>query len=67
MTTPATAETVARHLEQIHAHLVALHANAEDAGLPQGIVASIHWLVEDAANTIAHLRETIAKPMRGDA
>ena len=61
MSAPATAETVARHLELTHARLVALHADAEAARLPQGVVMGLHWLAEDAASTLAHLRGMMAE------
>jgi hypothetical protein len=61
--TPATAETVAVSLAVLHAHLVRLHADAEAARLPQGVVMGLHWLCEDAASTLAHLHGmTAAKP-----
>ena len=55
----ATAETVATSLTVLHAHLVRLHADAEAARLPQGVVMGLHWLIEDAASTLAHLRGMI--------
>ena len=61
MTDTATAETVARHLELTHARLVALHTDAEAARLPQGVVMGLHWLAEDAASTLAHLRGMMAE------
>jgi len=63
-TATATAETVARHLELVHARLVALRADAQAAHLPQSITMGLHWLCEDAASTLADLhnltRETTA-------
>ena len=56
MSAPATAETVAVSLAVLHSHLVRLHSDAEAARLPQGVVMGLHWLAEDAASTLAHLR-----------
>jgi hypothetical protein len=58
----ATAETVARHLELAHARLVALHADAEAARLPQGVVMGLHWLAEDAASTLADMHNLTRAP-----
>jgi len=58
---PATAETVAVSLAVLHAHLVSLHADAEAARLPQGVVMGLHWLCEDASSTLAHLRGMMAE------
>jgi len=57
----ATAETVAVSLAVLHAHLVALHADAEAARLPQGVVMGLHWLAEDVASTLAHLHGMMAE------
>ena len=43
-------------LDHIRAQLVALHADAEAQRLPQGVVMGLHWLCEDAAITLSHLR-----------
>jgi len=59
--TPATAETVAVSLSVLHAHLVSLHADAEAARLPQGVIMGLHWLINDAEGTLAHLREMMAR------
>jgi hypothetical protein len=59
--TPATAETVAVSLAILYAHLVSLHADAEAARLPQGVVMGLHWLCEDAASTLAHLHGMMAE------
>lgn len=59
MTAPATAETVAVSLAVLQAHLVRLHSDAEAARLPQGVIMGLHWLIEDAASTLAHLRGMI--------
>jgi hypothetical protein len=59
---PATAETVARHLELTHARLVALRAEAEAARLPQSITMGLHWLCEDAASTLADLHNLTREP-----
>jgi len=59
MTDTAT-ETAARHLELTHARLVALHADAEAACLPQGVVMGLHWLAQDAASVLAHLHGMLA-------
>lgn len=61
MSAPATAETVAVSLAVLQAHLVRLHADAEAARLPQGVVMGLHWLAEDAASTLAHLRGMMAE------
>ena len=61
MTAPATAETVAVSLAVLQAHLVRLHTDAEAARLPQGVVMGLHWLAEDAASTLAHLRGLMAE------
>lgn len=61
VSTPATAETVAVSLAVLHAHLVSLHADAEAARLPQGVVMGLHWLAEDAASTLAHLHGIMAE------
>jgi hypothetical protein len=58
--TPATAETAARHLELTHARLVALRADAQAAGLPQSVTMGLHWLCEDAASTLADLHNLAA-------
>ena len=49
--------------EGICAQLISLHADAQAQGLPQGVVMGLHWLCEDAASTLAHLRgmEAITK------
>ena len=54
---------ITHRLENIRAQLIALHADAQAHGLPQGVVMGLHWLCEDAASTLAHLRgmEAIAK------
>lgn len=54
---------ITHRLENIRAQLIALHADAQAQGLPQGVVMGLHWLCEDAASTLAHLRgmEAIAK------
>ncbi len=57
--TAATADTIAVSLAVLHAHLVRLHADAEAARLPQGVTMGLHWLAEDAASTLAHLRGLI--------
>jgi hypothetical protein len=57
----ATAETVARHLELVHARLAALRAEAEAARLPQSITMGLHWLCEDAASTLADLHNLAAQ------
>lgn len=59
--TTASAETVAVSLSVLHAHLVRLHTDAEAARLPQGVVMGLHWLCEDAASTLAHLRGMMAE------
>lgn len=56
-----TAETVATSLSALHAHLVRLHTDAEAARLPQGVIMGLHWLIEDAASTLAHLRGMMAE------
>lgn len=61
MTAPATADTIAVSLSVLHAHLVRLHADAEAARLPQGVVMGLHWLCEDAASTLAQLQKMIAE------
>lgn len=61
MTAPATADTIAVSLSVLHARLVRLHADAEAARLPQGVVMGLHWLCEDAASTLAHLRGMMAE------
>lgn len=53
MTTPTS--TAAERLAAILAQLQALHADAEIARLPQGVVMGLHWLCEDASSTLAHL------------
>lgn len=59
MTAPDTPAAVADRLDALHAQLVALHADAEAACLPQGVLLGLHWLIEDAAKTLAHLRGMI--------
>ena len=61
MTAPATAETLAVSLSVLHSHLVRLHSDAEAARLPQGVIMGLHWLIEDAASTLAHLRGMMAE------
>jgi hypothetical protein len=41
--------------------LQALHADAEIARLPQGVVMGLHWLCEDASSTLAHLHGMMAE------
>jgi len=43
-------------LDHIRAQLISLHADAVALSVPQGVVMGIHWLCEDAASTLAHLR-----------
>lgn len=57
--TAATPDTIAVSLAVLQAHLVRLHTDAEAARLPQGVVMGLHWLAEDAASTLAHLRGLI--------
>ena len=61
MSAPATADTIAVSLAVLQAHLVRLHSDAEAARLPQGVVMGLHWLAEDAASTLAHLRGMMAE------
>lgn len=56
-----TPPTVADRLEALRAELVKLHAEAEATRLPQGVVMGLHWLCEDAASTLAHLRGMMAE------
>ena len=51
-----TATAIADRLATLHAQLTALHTDAEAARLPQGVIMGLHWLIEDAASTLAHLR-----------
>ena len=51
----------ARTLERICTDLAALHADAEAARLPQGVVLCLYWLAKDAASTLAHLRRMMAE------
>ena len=59
--TAATPDTIAVSLAVLHAHLVRLHADAEAARLPQGVVMGLHWLAENAASTLAHLHGLMAE------
>lgn len=52
----------ARTLERICTDLAALHADAEANRLPQGVTMGLHWLCEDAASTLAHLRGMMNEP-----
>lgn len=54
---------ISDRLDHIRAQIATLHADAEALKLPQGVVMGLHWLREDAAKTLEHLRamETIAK------
>jgi hypothetical protein len=61
----ATAATIADRLAVLHAHLVLLHEDAEAARLPQGVTMGLHWLINDAESTLAHLRGMMAD--RSDA
>jgi hypothetical protein len=55
--TPAAinAAAIGGRLTSILDRLQALHADAEIARLPQGVVMGLHWLCEDAASTLADL------------
>lgn len=57
--TTATPAAVADRLEALRLDLAKLHADAEFLRLPQGVVMGLHWLCEDAASTLAHLRGMI--------
>lgn len=61
MTAPVTPEYLAVSLAVLHSHLVRLHAEAEAARLPQGVVMGFRWLRDDAASTLAHLQRMIAE------
>lgn len=54
-----TPPTVADRLDALRAELAKLHAEAELLRLPQGVLMGLHWLCEDAASTLAHLRGMI--------
>lgn len=56
----STHAAVADRLVTILADLTALQAEADAAGLPQGVVMGLHWLCEDAASTLAHLHGMMA-------
>jgi hypothetical protein len=56
MTAPDTPDAVANRLDAIRLDLAKLHADAELLRLPQGVIMGLHWLCEDAASTLAHLR-----------
>lgn len=56
-----TPPTVADRLDALRAELAKLHAEAEATRLPQGVVMGLHWLIEDAASTLAHLRGMMAE------
>lgn len=58
-TTPDTPAAVADRLDAIRLDLAKLHADAELLRLPQGVTMGLHWLAEDAASTLAHLRGLI--------
>ena len=64
-----TPAAVADRLDAIRLDLAKLHAQAELLRLPQGVVMGLHWLCEDAASTLAHLRGMIhereARPWSG--
>jgi hypothetical protein len=47
---------ISERLDHIRAQLFTLHEEAEALRLPQGVVMGLHWLCEDAASTLAHLR-----------
>jgi hypothetical protein len=55
------ADRLAASLSVLHAHLVSLRTEAELFHLPQGVVMGLHWLCEDAASTLAHLRGLMAE------
>ena len=55
------ADRLAASLAALHAHLVSLHTEAELFHHPQGVVMGLHWLCEDAAKTLAHLRGMMAE------
>jgi hypothetical protein len=61
--TPAAinAAAIGGRLASILDRLQALHADAEIARLPQGVVMGLHWLAEDAASTLAHLHGMMAE------
>jgi hypothetical protein len=61
MTAPDTPDAVANRLDAIRLDLAKLHADAELLRLPQGVVMGLHWLCEDAASTLAHLRGMMAE------
>lgn len=61
MTPPDTPAAVADRLDAIRLDLAKLHAEAELLRLPQGVVMGLHWLIEDAAKTLAHLRGMMAE------
>lgn len=54
-----TPAVVADRLDAIRLDLAKLHAEAELLRLPQGVIMGLHWLCEDAASTLAHLRGMI--------
>lgn len=59
MTAPDTPAAVADRLDAIRLDLAKLHADAELLRVPQGVLMGLHWLIEDAASTLAHLRGMI--------
>ena len=59
MTTAHTPAAVADRLDAIRLDLAKLHAEAELLRVPQGVLMGLHWLCEDAASTLAHLRGMI--------
>ena len=61
------ADRLADDLAATLAHLVRLHADAEAARLPQGVNMGLHWLIEDAASTLAHLRGMIHQQQKDAA
>lgn len=59
MTAPDTPAAVADRLDAIRLDLAKLHADAELLRVPQGVLMGLHWLIEDAEKTLAHLRGMI--------
>ena len=59
MTARDTPAAVADRLDAIRLDLAKLHADAELLCVPQGVIMGLHWLCEDAASTLAHLRGMI--------
>lgn len=47
---------VADQLHSLHGLIVALHASATAARMPESVVMGLHWLAEDSKGTLADAR-----------